>query len=122
MSTKFSTLLIFILEFDYFKTSFSANKFRPSTSTKEMFHKIFFLDLSNRLHDSYHHNQVCFIAISVLKYKNYCKFYQMLLLLSDDISLNPVPTPNSGSQYFWKPFENTGLHFLHLNINSILPK
>ena len=46
----------------------------------------------------------------------------MLLLLSGDISLNPGPTPNSVSQSFWKPFENKGLHFLHLNINSILPK
>ena len=46
----------------------------------------------------------------------------MLLLLSGDISLNPGRTPNSVSQSFWKPFENKGLHFLHLNINSILPK
>ena len=46
----------------------------------------------------------------------------MLLLLSGDISLNPGPIPNSVSQSFWKPFENKGLHFLHLNINSSLPK
>ena len=45
-----------------------------------------------------------------------------MLLLLYDISLNPGPTPNSISQSFWKPFENKGLHFLHLNINSILPK
>ena len=35
--------------------------------------------------------------------------------------LNPGPTPNSVFQSFWKPFENKSLHFLHLNINSILP-
>ena len=46
----------------------------------------------------------------------------MLLLLSGDISLNPGTTPNSISQSFWKLLENKGLHFLHLNINSILPK
>ena len=46
----------------------------------------------------------------------------MLLLLSGDISLNPGPTPNSVSQSFWKPSENKGLHFLHLNSNRILPK
>ena len=45
----------------------------------------------------------------------------MLLLLSGDISLNPGPTLNSISQSFWKPFENKGLQFLHLN-NNILPK
>ena len=46
----------------------------------------------------------------------------MLLLLSGDITLNTVPTPNSLSQSLWKPFENKDLHFLHLNIDSILPK
>ena len=46
----------------------------------------------------------------------------MLLLFSGDIILNPSPTPNSVSQSFWKPFENKGLHLLHLNTNSIIPK
>ena len=46
----------------------------------------------------------------------------MLLILSSDISLNPGPTPNSVSQCFWKPFENKGFHFLHLNVNGIPPK
>ena len=46
----------------------------------------------------------------------------MLLLLSCDISLNAVLTPNNVSQSFWKPFENKGLYFLHLNVNSILPE
>ena len=90
-----------------------------------MFHKRFFLvevvDLCNCQHDPYHHYQDCFIAISVLKDKNYSAFYH-ILLLSGDISLNLGPTPNSLSQLFWKPFENKGLHFLHLNINSILLK
>ena len=70
------------------------------------------LDLYSRLHDSYHHYQDCLIAISVLKYKNYSKFYQMLLL-SGDMSLNPGPTSNNLSQSFSKPFENKGLHFLY---------
>ena len=92
---------------------------------RKCFTKYFFalkvLDLCNCLHDSYHHNQDRFITISVLKYKNYSKFYQMLLL-SGDRSLNPGPTPNSVSQSFWKLFENKALRFLHLNINSILSK
>ena len=89
-----------------------------------MFHKRFFLvtvvDLCNRQHDPYHHYQDCFIAISVLK--DYSAFYHILLLLSGDTSLNLGPIPNSLSQLFWKPFENKGLHFLHLHINSILLK
>ena len=88
-----------------------------------MFHKRFFfsvevLDLCHRLQDVYQY-QDSFIAIYVLKYKNYSKFHQMLLILSSDISLNPGPTPNSVSQCFWKPFENKGFHFLHLNVNGI---
>ena len=50
------------------------------------FRSVEVLDLCNRLHDSYHHYQDYFIAISVLKYKNYSKFYKMLLLLSGDIN------------------------------------
>ena len=46
----------------------------------------------------------------------------MILLILGDISLNPGSTPNSVSQSFWKPFENEGLHFMYLNVNSILPK
>ena len=78
------------------------------------------LDLCNRLRDSCHHHQDCFITISILKYKNYTKFYQ-ILLFSVNISLNLGPTPNSVSQSFGKTFEDKGLHFLHLNNNSILP-
>ena len=87
-----------------------------------MFFSVEVLDLCSRLHDLYQHYQDCFISISILEYKNYCTFYQRLLLLSGDISFNPGPTLNSVSQSFWKPFENKGFHFLHLDINSILPK
>ena len=89
--------------------------------TKDSF-SIEVLDLCYCLHDSYYHYQDCFIAIWILKYKNHSKFYQMLLLLSGDKSINPGPTPNSIFQPFWKPFENKTLHFLHLNANSILLK
>ena len=77
------------------------------------------LDLSNRLNDSYYHYHNCFIAIFVLKYQNYTKFYKILLLLSGDISLNPGPT-----KAFLTAFANLlkirGLHFLHSNINGNL--
>ena len=43
----------------------------------------------------------------------------MLLLLSGDVSSNPGPTPSSVSQSFWKPLENKGSHFLHLNIKKL---
>ena len=44
----------------------------------------------------------------------------LILLLSGDRELNPGR--NQGSSNPWSPFDNKGLHFFHLNINSILPK
>ena len=48
----------------------------------------------------------------------------MLLLLSGDISLNPGPVHQDTLQCLneWNVFKNRGLHFIHLNINSLLPK
>ena len=47
----------------------------------------------------------------------------LLLLLSSDISLNPGPHNNQvQTQSKWSVFNSRGLHFIHLNINSLLPK
>ena len=48
----------------------------------------------------------------------------MLLLLSGNISLNPGPVHQDTLQYSneWNVFKNKGLRFIHLNINSLLPK
>ena len=47
-----------------------------------------------------------------------------MLLLSGDISLNPGPLHNSQlqPQSEWSVFNSRGLHFIHLNVNSLLPK
>ena len=70
-----------------------------------------------------HRNLVC-LAINNLKYRNYNSFYQFLLLLSGDVSLNPGPVQISPpvNVNIWEPFNKKGLHFLHININSLLPK
>ena len=51
-------------------------------------------------------------------------FYRILLLLSSDISLNPGPTnslqPLDSNE--WNVFKSKGLHLIHLNISSLLPK
>ena len=48
---------------------------------------------------------------------------QLILLLSGDISLNPGPPHNSQNDRLnWNVFDKKGLHFLHINVNSILPK
>ena len=70
-----------------------------------------------------HRNLVC-LAITNLKNRNYNCFYQFLLLLSGDVSLNPAPVQISPpvNVNIWELFNKEGLHFLHININSLLPK
>ena len=58
-----------------------------------------------------------------MKRKKCLKIYQFLILLSEDISLNPGP-----SQYLqdndnkFEPFHKRDIHFLHINVNSLLLK
>ena len=52
------------------------------------------------------------------------KFYQLLILLSGDISLNPGPCqyiPDQNKDLF-EPFCKRGLHSLHINVNSLPSK
>ena len=48
----------------------------------------------------------------------------MLLLLLGDTSLisGPFSNPQLFKEEEWQAFSNRGLHFIHLNINSLLPK
>ena len=43
-------------------------------------------------------------------------------MLSGDISLNQGPIQTDHLKADLKTFRNRGLHFIHLNINSLLPK
>ena len=65
-----------------------------------------------------------FFAVTNLKYKNYTNFYKFLLLLSEDISLNPgrVKRFPDISSTVWEPFNKKGLHFLHIYISSLHSK
>ena len=70
-----------------------------------------------------HKSLVC-LTITNLKYKDYNNFCQFLLLLSGDVSLNPGPFKISSAVNIdiWEPLNKKALHFLHININSFLPK
>ena len=48
----------------------------------------------------------------------------MLILISDEISLNPDPAHEKTLQCSneWNVFKNKSLHFIHLNINSLVLK
>ena len=63
-------------------------------------------------------------TISNMNRLNNKSFYRILLLLSGDISLNPGSKSNlqllDSSE--WNVFKSKGLHLIHLNIDSLLPK
>ena len=64
------------------------------------------------------------MAITNLKYKDYNNFYQFLLLLSGDVSLNlgPFKISPAVNVNIWEPLNKKGLDFLHININNLLSK
>ena len=65
-----------------------------------------------------------FYSVSKLKYRNLNSYFHLLILLSGDISLNTGLTHQHKFQCLneWNIFKSRGLHFTHLNINSLLPK
>ena len=68
---------------------------------------------------------LAFFAISKLRNKPayFLRFYQILLILSGDISLNPRPCQTQlNDDKTWDPLKTKGLHFCHLNVNSLLSK
>ena len=76
------------------------------------------------LHTSHIHNASVLFALSKFKYRNKYSFFKSQLLLSGDISLYPGPfhmIQTSGNNE-WNVFKVQGLHFIHININSLLPK
>ena len=64
------------------------------------------------------------MAFTNLKYKNYTNSYKFFLLLSGDVSLNAGPIQRSSdiNSTIWEPLNKKGLHFLRININSLLLK
>ena len=57
------------------------------------------------------------------KCKKCLKFYQFLILLSGDISLNRGPRQYlQDNDNEFEPFHKRSLHFLHINVNSLLLK
>ena len=70
------------------------------------------------------HSDLVFFSISKLQYRNSNSYFNILLLLSGDISLNPGPLHNNQlqPQSEWNVFSSKRLHFIHLNVNSLLPK
>ena len=70
------------------------------------------------------HSDIVLFSISKLQYRNSNSYFSLLLLLSGDIGLNPGPLYNNQiqPQSEWSVFNSRGLHFIHLDVNSLLPK
>ena len=49
-------------------------------------------------------------------------YLKLIRLLSGHVSLNPGSIENDRLKENRKTFRSRGLHFIHLNINSLLPK
>ena len=54
--------------------------------------------------------------------KNHFLYLKLILLLSEDVNLSPGPIQNDRLKENWKSFRSRGIHFMHLNIISLLPK
>ena len=79
-------------------------------------------EITSEVNTSYFQSELSIFAISKFRFKNL--FYLLLLLLLGDISLNlgPFSILYLFKQEEWQTFSNKGLHLIHLNINSLLPK
>ena len=82
------------------------------------------INTCNLLHTSYLHNAFTFFAQSKFKYINKDSFFKLLLLLAGYISLNPGPSHMNQLLGYneWDVFKAWEHHFIHINVNSLLPK
>ena len=63
------------------------------------------------------------LTISKMKCKSNHLYLKMALILSGDINLNPGPVARHQlNNPKFEAFNNKGLHLIHLNVNSLLPK
>ena len=82
------------------------------------------IEITNEVNTSHSQSELSIFTISKFRFKNDNSFCPLLLILSGNISLNPGPfsNPQLFKEEEWRAFSNRGLHLIHLNINSLLPK
>ena len=90
------------------------------------FFSIELIKIINSINRAERNLDFCYFALSKLNFKKnkHMKFYQLLILLSGDISLNPGPCqyiPDQNKDLF-EPFRKQGLQFLHINVSSLPSK
>ena len=88
------------------------------SSNKEFFNTEI-LNLMDKINAYETNFNITVFSFQMVKSTTFSSYIRLLLMLAGDVELNPGSTQNIS---LWTPFKNKGLHFLHLNINSILPK
>ena len=97
--------------------------------SKYVVRNFFFSSHSLKICDNIASNNLEMNFIIFTIYHNKCinqaQYFTLILLLCGGINLNPGPPPPHNSQIDclnWNFFNKKGLHFLHIDVNSLLPK
>ena len=79
-----------------------------------------YLNANNKTHEAFLNPQYTVLTILKLKQINNKSFYQLLIVLLGDISLNPGPVCKHQilNTTEWDIFKTKGLHLMHLSINT----
>ena len=83
-----------------------------------------YLNTHNKFYEAFLSSQFTVLTILQLKQRNNKSFYDLLIILSGDLISNqgPVYKYQLLNMTEWDIFKTKGLHLMHLNINSLLPK
>ena len=81
------------------------------------------LEKIQSIHASRLRKTFALLAVSKVRYKYNSSFFELLLLLSGDLSLNSAPFQNHQSIDNNKRdvSKTSGVNFIHINVNSLLP-
>ena len=123
---KVEIILLFLIcmIFLFLKNKNSSDFFNKVRTCRSNFFAPKFKNICDHFQFSVTQMNSTFYSVSKLKYRNLNSFFHLLILLSGNISLNTGPNHQHKLQCLnkYNIFISRGLHFIHLNINSLLPK
>ena len=118
--------IIFYISLSYRSKNLQTNQFNCLQSNTKYFFDVEYLNYCKNVNIHFIREQTSIAALSQIKIQNHGKFFKFLLLLSVDTELNPGPVQLADNSQFpcenYHCFKKRGMHLVHLNINSILPK
>ena len=118
-------LSIFIIFVSFYKCPSNQGDSDLKYCSKFEFYHAESVKLQDNLGIINRNTNLAFFAISKLRNKpaHFLKFYQISLIFSGDISLNPGPCQTQlNDDKTWDPLKTKGLQLCHLNVNSLLSK